>query len=655
MTMAARDAGEEGGFGFGLGGEVIAADIDYSQTEHDRPPELPSLSPGEWLRTNLFSNALNSVLTVLASLFALFALRGLLNFVFSEERNWAGVRTNLRLLFTQAYPEEQYSRIWVTVGALMIMAGFTAGVWARWGSVPVKRVLTWVMTLGGLIAACVVLREPSVLTDSQGEPLLDTSRAVIRQSYFDAMSDRLEWWVAAVVLFGAGLAVWLKLGDAQRRHRLVPVWSLFGIGSGLMVLSLWLVRYGHYAFSDGEFIAEPGQRVAATTRIPWTVMWLLLAAAYTLGRRLRAGDPERKTLRLLVNLGWLASPFVLYWLVLRDPDFEYAHVFSTDIPLAAAFAAAGGAILWWLAKPDRGEIGRVVATLLLVPVAVSWLGALFGWFPMLQKARISLVLLVLAAMLAPTFAGENAKRRRFVTAWVLLIGVTHYLITAINSDSTVDTPTHEFIGGFSVTLLVATLTLLLSFPFGVLLALARTSKLPLFRVMATTYIEVIRGVPLITILFFFAVVLNLFLPAGIEINLLAAAVLGFTLFSAAYLAENIRGGLQAVRVAQREAADALGLTSTQRTMFIILPQALRVSIPPLVGQVIATFKETSLLAIVGLFDFLRIANSVIPAQSEFLGVKREGLLFVSAFYWVCAFSMSKYSQRLERRLGVGER
>ena len=183
-----------------------------------------------------------------------------------------------------------------------------------------------------------------------------------------------------------------------------------------------------------------------------------------------------------------------------------------------------------------------------------------------------------------------------MTAWVVGMAGFHYLVTLINTPSTVKSTTDALTGGFAVTIIVAVFTLMFSFPLGVLLALARTSKLPIFRVLSTSYIEVIRGVPLITILFFFTLILNLFLPEGMDISLLAGATLGYTLFSAAYLAENIRGGLQAVRRGQYEASDAVGLSTVQRTMFIVLPQALRVSIPPLVGQVIATFKETSLLA-----------------------------------------------------------
>jgi general L-amino acid transport system permease protein len=178
--------------------------------------------------------------------------------------------------------------------------------------------------------------------------------------------------------------------------------------------------------------------------------------------------------------------------------------------------------------------------------------------------------------------------------------------------------------------------------------------MPIFRVLATLYVEFVRGVPLITVLFFFSIMLPLFLPGGMGISELAAIFVGYSMFSAAYMAENIRGGLQSVRKGQYEAADALGLTTVQRTSFIVLPQALRVSIPNLVGQAIATFKETSLIAIVGGFDLLRVADKSISAQPEFLGQKRPALLFISLVYWTFAYSMSRASRNLEVRLGVGQ-
>jgi len=273
---------------------------------------------------------------------------------------------------------------------------------------------------------------------------------------------------------------------------------------------------------------------------------------------------------------------------------------------------------------------------------------------MLQKARFSFALVAVAVLLAPTFAGERAARLRFAGGWFGFMVLFHWLLTGINTPSTLDIAAPPFLGGFVLTVSIAYYVMLASFPLGVLLSLARTSKMPIFRVLATTYIEVVRGVPLITVLFFFSIMLPLFLPGGMGISDLAAVFAGYTVFSAAYMAENIRGGLQSVRRGQYEAADALGLTTVQRTAFIVLPQALRVSIPNLVGQAIATFKETSLIAIVGGFDLLRIANSTIPNQPDFLGQKRPALFFISLVYFVVAYSMSRASRNLEERLQEGQ-
>ena len=179
--------------------------------------------------------------------------------------------------------------------------------------------------------------------------------------------------------------------------------------------------------------------------------------------------------------------------------------------------------------------------------------------------------------------------------------------------------------------------------------------MPIFRQLATGFIEVVRGVPLITVLIFFSIMVPLFLPRGMHLGEVAAVVIGYVLFSSAYLAENVRGGLQSVTRGQHEAAEAVGMTTAQKTVFIVLPQALRVSIPPLVGHCIGVFKETSLLAIIGVFDLLYIGRIVIPGQTEFMGSTRESLLFVSVIYWIFAYQMSKASQRLERRTGLGER
>lgn len=587
-------------------------------------PEEPSLPLGEWLRKNLFSSVFNTVLTAAFALFVLAAMRVLLNFVFADERQWVAIATNLKLMLTQSYPENQYVRIWVSVGIIVVLVGLSIGVRTNTGGVSLKKIAIWFFSFGAGIAVAGLVA-----------------------------GVRPRWLFVGAILLAIGAAIWFGMGDSRRRNTFIPTNAMIYGVFALAVLSLWVIPYGHYAFSDGEFTAESGRTVASTTKQPWTVMWVLSLVAFFAARPILAFLGGK--FKVLLGLLWVLAPYVIVWIVLRDPALDWDHVWSTDIPMALAFAVLGGAVIYALTKPGLGEIGRIVAAVLLGLAVFHFVAAFFGWYPMLQKGRISFFALALVAMAAPNFAGDRKNRLRLVYFWFGLTALIHYMATMANTASTVVIQTDFFLGGLTLSLFIAVTTILLSFPLGVLLALGRTSTLPIFRVLSTTYIETIRGVPLITILFFFSVILNLFLPGGMEVSETAAIVTGYSLFSAAYLAENVRGGLQSIRRGQFEAADAMGLTTAQRTGFIVLPQALRVSIPPLVGQVIATFKETSLVAIVGGFDLLRIANNVIPAQSQFLGAKLEGLLVVSLFYWVGAFSMSKYSQKLERDLGVGER
>jgi general L-amino acid transport system permease protein len=228
----------------------------------------------------------------------------------------------------------------------------------------------------------------------------------------------------------------------------------------------------------------------------------------------------------------------------------------------------------------------------------------------------------------------------------------------ISTVSGIKVPTSFMLGGLGLTIILSFSALVLSFPFGIILALGRTSTMPIFRLLSTAYIELIRGVPLITWLLIAFLMLPVALPEGIEIGSVVRAIGAMAFFNAAYLAENVRGGLQSIPVGQKEASKALGLTALQETIFITLPQALRAVLPALVGQVIALFKDTSLVTIVGLFDFLHIARQVIPSQStpfNFLGSIKETLLFAALVYWLFTFTFSRISLRLEKKLGVGER
>ena len=207
-------------------------------------------------------------------------------------------------------------------------------------------------------------------------------------------------------------------------------------------------------------------------------------------------------------------------------------------------------------------------------------------------------------------------------------------------------------GGLLVTFLLAAGGIVLSFPLGVALAFGRRSDLPVVSAFSTVFIEVVRGVPLVTILFMFSIILALFLPTGSRIDRLVRALMAVTVFSAAYSAENVRGGLQSVPLGQIEAAKALGMGNFKTTVFIVLPQALRAVLPAIVGQFISLFKDTTLVVIIGINDFLGIGRSIINSDPEFVQMRTEVYIFMAVVYWVFSYLMSLASRRIESAMGV---
>lgn len=618
-------AGNEGWLGIAPD-EGESEELDYTLAA---PPEDPMVPPGRWIKENLFSSIGNSIQTIVFSLILIGLIRWLLSIVFADESDWTSVATNMRLLMTYNYPADQYVRIWFTVGTVMGAVGLSFAAWNLHPSVTFRK-----LGVGFIGSGCVAILF-GIVTPST-----------------TPTSIRIGMFVVGGVLLIGGLAMTRAVPDPHKR--LISFGTIL-IGIAVVVVAfLWLFPVGRYESFGGELSAEPGVTVNETTKTPWTVTILILLACYFGGKAVGRVIGGLWWMRTAMMVFWMVGPAFLIFLVLRDPAFDWGYIAAVDLPLALAFSIGGAVLLYVLTDPGRTEPARLVGVAVLTFALFNWLAAFFGWYSMLQKVRFSFLLLGLFVLIAPTFAGDRSARLRFAGIWFALMVGMHWLITGINTPSTLDIQAPPFLGGFLLTVTIAYYVMLASFPLGVLLALARTSKMPIFRILSTTYIEVIRGVPLITVLFFFSIMLPLFLPPGMGISELAAIFAGYSVFSAAYMAENIRGGLQSIRKGQYEASDALGLTTVQRTAFIVLPQALRVSIPNIVGQAIATFKETSLIAIVGGFDLLRVADKSISAQPEFLGQKRPALLFVCLVYWVFAYSMSRTSRNLEVRLGVGQ-
>ncbi len=329
------------------------------------------------------------------------------------------------------------------------------------------------------------------------------------------------------------------------------------------------------------------------------------------------------------------------------------NLFSS--PLSALLTLATGwlilsvvpAVLRWVFTEARWQVIAANLRLLLV-------GQYPGIkpstdFPVDQVWRVYACLILLALFLLISFFGRYDKVARKISniAWLLFIPLILVIVAGFTyKDGFLPSVPSNLWGGLLLTLLLTAVGIITSFPLGILLALGRRSDMPIIKWFCTAYIEVIRGVPLITVLFMANTMLPLFLPANWAPNSVVRAMAGISLFSAAYVAENVRGGLQAINKGQFEAAAAMGLNGLQSLRFIILPQALRLVVPILAGQFIGAFKDTSLVAIVGLFDFLGIGNS-IKAQPEFVGTNKEVYLFIAAVYWTLSWAMSLFSRRFE--------
>jgi general L-amino acid transport system permease protein len=265
------------------------------------------------------------------------------------------------------------------------------------------------------------------------------------------------------------------------------------------------------------------------------------------------------------------------------------------------------------------------------------------------------------------YAGYLVASRLFASGrFILLLGfslvfaislatVIFYILQRIEASQILPVVGTSLWGGLLVTILLSVLGIIASFPIGVMLALGRRSDLPVVRWVSTAFIELVRGVPLVTILFMFSIILAIFLPAESRLDRLVRALIAMTFFSSAYMAENVRGGLQAIPAGQEEAAKALGLKNWQITQRIILPQALRLVIPTIVGQFITLFKDTTLAIIVGISELLFIGRSILNSNPEFVQHQAEVFFFIAIIFWLFSFVMSASSRQLESQLGVGQR
>jgi general L-amino acid transport system permease protein len=277
---------------------------------------------------------------------------------------------------------------------------------------------------------------------------------------------------------------------------------------------------------------------------------------------------------------------------------------------------------------------------------------MFGFYPPDQQWRVVVSFAIFGALIAWLLVDRTPKKG-WVAAFTILVYPIIAFVLFYGGMGLPVVETNQW-GGLMLTLILATIGMFFALPFGIILALGRRSAMPIPKLLSVMFIELWRGVPLITVLFMSSVMLPLFMPEDLRIDKLVRALIGISLFQSAYMAEVIRGGLQALPSGQQEAADALGLSYWQAISLIILPQALKTVIPGIVNTFIELFKDTTLVLIIGLMDLLAIIQTAFT-DSKWLGISEEGYVFARLNYWVFCFSMSQYSQHLERKLHTGHK
>lgn len=343
-------------------------------------------------------------------------------------------------------------------------------------------------------------------------------------------------------------------------------------------------------------------------------------------------------------IAWLrqnlfSSPFntiltllALYLLYVTVPPFvQWAFLDANFLGQTREDCVAGGAC-WVFVKARFGQF-------------------MYGFYPAAQRWRVNTAFLILIVALVPLFLPRFRYKIVLAFGLLLLYPLLAYGLFYGGMFGLPEVETPKW-GGLFLTLVIAGVGIVASLPLGIVFALGRRSEMPIVRAVCVVFIEVMRGVPLITILFMASVMLPLFLPEGVNFDKLLRALVGVALFSAAYMAEVVRGGLQAIPKGQYEAAAALGLSYWKMTGLIILPQALKIVIPGIVNTLIGLFKDTTLVLIIGLFDLLGIVQTALT-DAAWIGFATEGYIFAGLGFWIFCFGMSRYSIYVERKLHTG--
>jgi len=588
------------------------------------------------IKENLFSSPVSTLLTFLTSYVMISFFRGMFGFATAPDKDWLSVLNNMQLYMVQAYPESDFIRIWICVGLGFVFSGLSVGLWETGEKTSLSKLcLTFSKIIFGIIFLTLIAPTTSVI--------VSTATGIREQVDVFSYAERIP---LLSILLGLLVVFFLlsKINLNFNKSFLVSIY-LF-----VPIVFLWLMKIPTIELDaeNQRVFPDPLMPIANSTKIPWTLIWMSFVAAYLIGIYFK----NKKQFKTAVSISWVLLPLLIFSWIFKKPLIDLNELIRNDIPVFIGFLLVGVLTIYLINnKIVEKFYGYYLGLLVIVTLASLFLKVI-----LLVKA--GLLLLLLFSVIIPAVSTSAKGKRSLTIVWIVSLTTTAFLLEGGTSTTQIVVPGSSIFGGFSLTWLLAIFGTYVSFPLGVLLALGRNSSLPIIKGVCTGIIELVRSVPYITWLFFASVTMAVFLPDGVEFNLIVRVLIVTAFFSGAYFAENIRGGLQSIPKGQFEAADAIGMNTVQKTSLIVLPQALRAIVPTLVSSIITGFKDSSLVTIIGLFDFLTIGRMVIGNQSipiNFIGHDRENLLFIALVYWIFTFTLSRRSMKFEKRLGLGER
>ncbi len=671
----------------------ITQTMVYYQEPPVKPPPMLAAGPLAWLRDNLFSSAVNSVLTLLVGALVIGLIVSFINWVITQA-NWYAVIFNLRQFMVGRYQVDAEWRLQV----MLLVIAFTIGAaLAAWGRISRFFALMIIAVVALAFVIPVAIRAVGVMP-----PTYLTAGATELQSGSSTETPLPN--VGFIGQAGETISLQLALDLSADDEALRTLHSFGDVAANLLRASAEnrLTNAQRIAVINAQLAEDtPNYRTLTANQrttleadlgrlvVPDPIAESLALNQTPINFRILRGSTFEPILEGTLAADGTAATIALPedgWYILETTGDGiglletygiYPHLqrdFSRleELDEAGNVVNAAGRYQQYVRMTDgflteeiRPRIdGRDVPMMIIIDnqyrgdrtlndYLVLYLG------PFLEIINDALLWIVIAAgvgyiglglinQYAPVEAkkrGSRAVAQRTATWLLLALPVLMFVLAYGVGGFLPLTDTRRW-GGLLLTVMLSMVGIIASFPLGVLLALGRRSKLPVVSTACTLYIEFVRGVPLITVLFMAQLLVPLVNPQLAEVDNVFRAMVGITLFSAAYLAENVRGGLQAIPPGQEEAAKAVGLSGWQITLFVTLPQALRLVIPALVGQFISLFKDTSLVAIVGLIDLTGISQATV-AQTEFLGLRREVYIFITLIYFGFSYIMAALSRRLE--------